>query len=265
MSAAIWSAISTGWSVKGFSAAGPRPDVPGRGRDLEERRQARVEERSWYTETTSKPASSAVRARRAYVPGGSSIAGRGRPRASRLRQLLATHRPLPDSLDSHHDPLVRIGTAHERSCSSQSSDGETPALRREQRQNALEGVQAEVPPLRNAHAAGFGQLEVVADLQAAHRASSMRSTVTLRSNSFISATSAASLRPLASAVAPGRHAGEDTTPGLLKSARFSGRLAGRSAGAVRAAFRGRRAQVAHMWKGLGLLLVAAGARCWPRA
>ena len=55
------------------------------------------------------------------------------------------------------------------SCSSQSTAGSRRCLAGMQREHRLEGVQAEMLPVGDPHAAGFGDLEVVADLEAADR------------------------------------------------------------------------------------------------
>ena len=62
------------------------------------------------------------------------------------------------------------GQATSESCSSQSSSGEPPHLRGQEREHGLHREEAEVLAVGNAHAARLRDLEGVADLEPAHRA-----------------------------------------------------------------------------------------------
>src|SRR5207253_500333 len=79
----------------------------------------------------------ARRTRRAACPTGA--------RARALRQVLRRQHALPDPLDPHHDPLVGVGAADERVLLEPVVLGKLSLLRGQERQHALQRVEAEVP------------------------------------------------------------------------------------------------------------------------
>ena len=79
------------------------------------------------------------------------------------------HRPARDALDPHDHPLVRIGAGDQRVLLEPVRGRQAPLLGGQQRQDALQRVEAEMAAGRDAEAARLRQLEVVADREAADR------------------------------------------------------------------------------------------------